>query len=166
MPGHRARKRFALDSNVLIDLASEEDYAHTFREVFQERGYSLWLPPTVAHELLHAAETKPDPDGPLARSALAQLLDWQVSPLGLSSLDHAIANLFARRLAESGLLPPEEYNDGLILAETSVAGIPVLVSSDHHLLDIPEDRLLVCFNEADLPPVRVAHPKGLLSAVR
>jgi hypothetical protein len=38
------RKRLALDSNLLIDLAAEEDYAHTFREEFQERGYSLWLP--------------------------------------------------------------------------------------------------------------------------
>jgi predicted nucleic acid-binding protein len=166
MPGQGTRKRFALDSNVLIDLAGEEDYAQTFREVFQERGYSLWLPPTVAHELLHAAETKPEPDGPLARSALAHLLDWQIFPLGLTSVDRGIADVFARRMAESGLLPPEEYNDGLILAETSLAEVPVLVSSDHHLLDIPEDRLLVCFNDADLPPVRVAHPKGLLRAVR
>jgi hypothetical protein len=26
----------------LIDLAGEADYAQTFREVFQERGYGLW----------------------------------------------------------------------------------------------------------------------------
>lgn len=166
MPGPGTRKRFALDSNLLIDLAGEEDYAQTFREVFQERGYSLWLPPTVAHELLHAAETKPEPDGQLARSALARILDWQIFPIGLSSVEHGIADVFARRLAGAGFLPPEEYNDALILAETSLAGIPVLVSSDHHLLDISEDQLLVCFNDADLPPVRVAHPKGLLRAIR
>ncbi len=70
------------------------------------------------------------------------------------------------RLIFARLLPPEEQNDGLILAESSLATIPVLVSSDHHLLDIPEDRLLVCFNDADLLPVRVAHPKGLLKAIR
>ena len=166
MPGPGTSKRFALDSNLLIDLAGEEDYAHTFREAFQERGYSLWLPPTVAHELLHAAETKPEPDGLLARSALAQILDWQIFPIGLSSVDHGIADVFAHRLASAGFLPAEEYNDGLILAETSLAEIPVLVTSDHHLLDIPEDQLLVCFNDADLPPARVAHPKGLLRAIR
>lgn len=77
------RKRLALDSNVLIDLAAEEDYAHTFREEFQQHGYSLWLPPTVAHELLYASKTKFDPDAALARSALAQLLDWQIFPVGL-----------------------------------------------------------------------------------
>jgi hypothetical protein len=54
----------------------------------------------------------------------------------------------------------------LILAKASLGAIPVLISSDHHLLDIPEDRLLVCFNDADLLPLRVAHPKGLLKAVR
>jgi len=166
MAGQETRKRFALDSNVLIDLAGEEDYAHTFREEFQQRGYTLWLPPTVAHELLHAAETKSDPDAALARSALSQLLDWQISPIGLSSLDFGIADIFARNLINSGLLPPEEYNDGLILAESSLGAIPVLVSSDHHLLDIPEDNLLVRFNDADLPPVRAAHPKGLIKAVR
>jgi hypothetical protein len=63
-------------------------------------------------------------------------------------------------------LPLGEYNDGLILAETSLAGIPVVVSSDCHLLKIPEDRLLVCFQDADLPPVRVAHPTGLIKAFR
>src|SRR5438132_10406059 len=118
MAGQGTRKRFALDSNILIDLAGEEDYAHTFREEFQKRGYSLWMPPTVAHELLHAAETKSDPDAALARAALAQSLDWQIFPIGFSSVDVGIADIFARNLIQSGLLPPEEYNDGLILAES------------------------------------------------
>lgn len=166
MPGQGTRKRFALDSNVLIDLADRADYAHTFREVVQERGYTLWVPPTVIHELGHAAETKPASEAEIASFALAHLLEWQIYPIGLSSVDNGIAGVFARRLMEMGLLPPQEYNDGLILAETSLASIPVLVSSDHHLLDIPEDSLLVCFNDADLPPVRVAHPKGLLRALR
>ena len=150
----------------MIDLADEADYAHTFRELAQERNYTLWVPPTVVHELLHAAETKPAPDGPIAHTALTRLLDWRIYPIGLSSVDNAIADLFSRRLMKEGLLPPEEYNDGLVLAETSLAGIPVLVSSDRHLLELPEDQLFVCFNDAELPPARVAHPKGLLRAFR
>jgi predicted nucleic acid-binding protein len=77
-------KRFALDSNLLIDLADEQDYAHTFREEFQQRGYSLWLPPTVAHELLHAAENESDPNAASARSALTQTLQWQIFPIALA----------------------------------------------------------------------------------
>jgi hypothetical protein len=68
------------DSNILIDFAAEEDYAHTFREEFQQRGYSLWLPPTVAHELLYASDTKSDPHAALARPALAQLLTRTLRP--------------------------------------------------------------------------------------
>src|SRR2546423_10386557 len=98
MAAQGTRKRFALDSNLLIDLAGEEDYAHTFREEFQQRGYSFWLPPTVAHELLHASETKSDRDAALARWALAQLLDWQIFPISLSSLDFGISEVFARKL--------------------------------------------------------------------
>ncbi|HXP59567.1 MAG TPA: hypothetical protein VN829_03695 [Dongiaceae bacterium] len=94
MPAPGIRKRLALDSNILIDLAGEEDYAHTFREEFQQRGYSLWLPPTVGHELLYASETKSEPDAALARAALAQLLDWQIFPVGVSSLDVGIAEAF------------------------------------------------------------------------
>ena len=55
--------------------------------------------------------------------------------------------------------------DALILAETSVAEIPLLVTSDKHLLDIDEDALVLLFNEADLPPVRIAHPRRLLRAL-
>jgi len=64
-----------------------------------------------------------------------------------------------------GLLPEGEFNDGLILAESALAGIPVLVTSDADLLDIEEIPLRVQFEEADLPPVRICHPKLLLKAV-
>ena len=64
------------------------------------------------------------------------------------------------------LLPEEEFNDGLILAESSMAEIPLLVTSDKHLLDIDENALLLAFNEADLSAVRPVHPKRLLRAKR
>jgi len=41
------KKLLALDTNLLFDLAAEKDFAHAFREVYQERGYSLVVPPTV-----------------------------------------------------------------------------------------------------------------------
>ena len=71
-----------------------------------------------------------------------------------------------RGLFQQHLLPEDEFNDGLILAETSLAGIPMLVTSDKHLLDIDEDALRLAFNEADLLPVSPLHPKNLLRALR
>lgn len=38
-PGQK--KRLALDTNLLFDLAAGKDFAHTFREIYQERGYAL-----------------------------------------------------------------------------------------------------------------------------
>jgi hypothetical protein len=64
------------------------------------------------------------------------------------------------------LLPQEELNDALILAETSVAGIPLLVTSDQHLLDIEEESLVLLFNQADLLSVFPTHPRRLLRALR
>jgi len=72
---------------------------------------------------------------------------------------------FTLRLTHTGLLPEEEVNDGQILAEASLASVPVLVTSDHHLLDIDEAKLLTAFNDSDLTPVRPLHPRKLLKAV-
>jgi hypothetical protein len=67
-------------------------------------------------------------------------------------------------LHELNLLPTEELNDGLILAETALAGIPLLVSSDKHLLDIEADELSRVCHDRHISEVCVAHPKKLLKA--
>jgi hypothetical protein len=77
-----------------------------------------------------------------------------------------IGERFVRGLLRQRLIPEDEFNDGLILAETSLAKIPLLVTSDKHLLDMDEDALLLAFNEADLAPVHPVHPKNLLRAMR
>jgi hypothetical protein len=63
-------------------------------------------------------------------------------------------------------LPANEINDGMILAETALADIPVLVTRDRHLLNIEEVDLLVCLQAADLPPVKPAHPRLLWRAIQ
>ena len=84
---------------------------------------------------------------------------WKCQPFTLSATDLTVA----ARLIEASLIPETEQNDGRILAQTSLAGIPLVATSDKHLLDVDEDALLLAFNEADLPPV---HPKRLLKALR
>jgi hypothetical protein len=67
---------------------------------------------------------------------------------------------------DANLIPDEEWDDGLILAETSLGDIPLLVTSDAHLLDVDEGALLLAFNAADLLSVHPVHPKRLLKALR
>jgi len=150
---------------LLLNLAVNLDYAQNFRERFQAARYTLMAGPTVFQELAYAGLRAAEPKRSHARNAIAKAAEWGIIPFELSSVEKAIAERFAERLFLRCLLPDEESNDALILAETSVAEIPILVTSDKHLLDIDEDALLLLFNEADLPPVRIAHPRRLLRAL-
>jgi predicted nucleic acid-binding protein len=159
------KKLLALDTNLLFDLAADKDFAHTFREVYQERGYVLVVPPTVIHELAYCALEKQCPETPLALKALQQMRFWNLSPFDLKSVGHGITKQFSEKLLRVGLLPEGEFHDGLILAETALANIPALVTSDADLLDIDASKLAVEFEAADLPPVQICHPKLLLKAM-
>ncbi|MBM3836090.1 MAG: hypothetical protein FJ403_23065 [Verrucomicrobia bacterium] len=88
------------------------------------------------------------PDFAHAGHAATQVEGWRITPFDLSPVDHAIAEQFARHLLIKELIPDDELNDALILAETSLAGIPVLVTSDQHLLGIDEDALMIAFPAA------------------
>jgi|YelNatPaOPRAMG01_1025707.scaffolds.fasta_scaffold07122_5 predicted nucleic acid-binding protein len=163
---HR-RKQLALDTNILFDLAAELDAAHDFRETFQKAGYSLRIPPTAVQELAwameHAATSQKRQQ---ARRALENLLRWDITPFDLQAVGHGITAECAKRLIRDQLLPDTEYNDGLILAETSLAEIPMLVTSDKHLLDMDEAALGLVLDDCDLFHVRPCHPKLLLRAIR
>ncbi|MGH7943338.1 MAG: hypothetical protein ACREFR_19945 [Limisphaerales bacterium] len=139
-------------------------FAHTFREVFQESGYILRVPPTVIQELTFHALKSGGSDGDRALRALQQMRKWEILPFDLLPAGHAIAEQFFRKLNNKGFLDGE-FNDGLILAETSLACIPMLVTSDSDLLVIDEVAQRVQFEDSDLFPVAVAHPRKLLKAM-
>lgn len=160
------KKTLALDTNLLLDFAAEKDFAHEFKEEFSNRGYSLLVPPTVVAELAFFASLKDAPQQEIANIALEKFGLWKCQPFTLSSTQLAIAVRFAARLMDASLIPQSEQNDGKILAQTSLAKIPLLVTSDKHLLDVDEDALLLVFNDADLIPVHSSHPKKLLRALR
>jgi len=160
------KKQLSLDTNVLLDLAKPRDFAHGFREEFQRRGYALLIAPTALMELEYFLTFGSADEIRLAEKASDQMGKWQLTAFDLPDARLSIAESFARRLQHQGLIPSDELNDGLILAETSVSGIPLLVTSDKHLLNIDEDKLALAFNEADLALVHSVHPKQLLKAVR
>ena len=158
------RKQLALDTNLLFDLAQNLNAAHEFRETFLKAGYLLRVPPTVVQELAFEVEHGDDPA--VALCALQNMLQWKITPFDLAAVGHGLTDAFTRKLLRKGLLPDGEYNDGLILAETSLAAIPVLVTADKHLLDLDETFLSLTFDECDLFHVRPCHPKLLLRAMR
>ena len=158
------KKTLAVDSNLLFDLAAKKDFALTFLEVAREKAFTLHLPPTVIQELTFAAGHKHGEEKELALVALTNIRAWKIVPFDLIAVGHGITEQFARHLHQLNLLPEEEMNDGLIVAETGLAGIPALVTSDKHLLAIEEADLCAACRDKDIPEVRVAHPKKLLKA--
>jgi len=162
----RLRRQLALDTNLLLDLAEGKDFAQDFREDFQRLGFELLVSPTAAGELNILSLHGHEPQKTFSSRALRSLRDWKCQTFTLSDTSLVIAELFSNRLLELGLIPMDEQNDGRILGETSLASIPLLVTSDKHLLDIEEESLLRALNEADLPLVHPVHPKRLLKALR
>lgn len=166
MAAMERKKQFALDTNLPLDLAEGEDFAHHFIESFRERGYAFKIPPTAVQELTLLAFDGTAGKRKKALVALQNLRQWGIEPYDLKSVGHGITEQFARRLILKRLLPEDEFNDGLILAETSLAQISILVTSDKHLLNIEESDLRITFDESDLAQVAVFHPKQMLKALR
>jgi len=161
------QKRLAVDSNILFDLAEGRRFAEDFRKTFIEKGYSLETPPTVVLELTNFFKKGDARERELARIALSSMLTkWKISPISLSSVQRAYTQNFVKFVQGDKILPPRENNDAEILAETSLAGIPVLVTSDRALLDADPVGLALAFEKAGLAPVAPAHPARLTRAVR
>ena len=153
------RPRFALDTNVLIDLGEGLPFAQRFLATYRNAG--LAVPPTVIQELVHIATTG-HPAQTHAQTALAKMRRWNILPFDLISVGHGITEVNARKLMASGVLPDGELNDGLIVVETALAGVPNLITSDIHLLRINPAHLTQKLNEFDLPPVAIFHPRDVL----
>ncbi|MBI4663587.1 MAG: hypothetical protein HY735_32705 [Verrucomicrobia bacterium] len=160
-----SKKRLSLDTNVLLDLAGGSEVVHDFRETFQTKGYRLFVVPTVAEELAFLRLEGNEEQRGLAHIVLVNAEQWALTPLSLPTAAEPICEKFACRLIEKCLIPLDEFNDGLILAETSFLEIPGLVTSDHHLTDIEPSELNRAFAAAELPLVTVFHPKRLLRAI-
>src|SRR5438552_470175 len=122
------KKQLGLDTNLLLDLAEGKEFAEAFREEFQGRSYELLVAPTVAGELNALSLFGGEPQKTFADQALRNLRFWKCQPYSISGTNVAIADRFSIRLLDLKLIPEEEQNDGRILAETSLAHIPLLVT--------------------------------------
>ena len=161
------QKRLAVDSNFLFDLAEGHQFAEAFRKAFQAKSYSLEVPPTVILELTHFFEKGNARERELARIALTSMIQkWKISPISLSSVQRAYTQNFVTFVHADKIIPQRENNDAEILAETSLAGIPVLVTSDSALLEADALGLALAFEKAGLAPVTPAHPARLTKALR
>lgn len=153
------KRRFALDTNLLIDLGEGLPFAQRFLATFRKSGLSV--PPTVVQELV-AIACSSKPAAKFAAHALVKMRSWDILPYDLQPFAHGITEVNAHKLMDSGLIPEEEFNDGQIVIETALACIPTLITSDIHLLGINPAQLTQKLDEFHLSPVSIYHPKDML----
>jgi predicted nucleic acid-binding protein len=153
----------AVDTNVLLDLADEQEHAWGAIETIRRRlpGAQVIVPPTALQELFWIAEHDGSPTARrLARTAAENLVaKWEFTPLTLVPVGHGITERIAAGMRARRLLPEAEVNDSLIVAESALAGCKLLLSSDAHITGISADKLALLLAAADVETILISKPR-------
>jgi len=83
-------------------------------------------------------------------------------PANLIAVRHGIAERIAERVRERGLIPDEEINDSLLLAESALLGCSMLLTSDEHLRGIDFERLTLELQTFDAAAPVIATPREIV----
>jgi len=160
--GESQDKRCALDVNILLDLAEGAEFATDFLGVVKERFIPLYISPTAFIELEFLAKNGTLAQRRAATTSITSHHKWAVAVFDLRPVEHGYAKEFADRLIRKGYLSAHEYNDGLILGEVACFGIPLLVTSDDHLLGILPSALANELRASDFYPTSIASPQKIV----
>jgi predicted nucleic acid-binding protein len=154
----------AVDANVLFDLAEGLDDVVDAVSVIRERlrEARFLIPPTAQHELANWAMRSDGPKRESARKAVQQSQSWRIVPVNLIAVRHGIAERIAERIRGLGLIPDEEVNDSLVLAESALLGCSMLLTSDEHLRGIDFERLTLELQAFDVTAPVIATPREIV----
>jgi rRNA-processing protein FCF1 len=153
-------RKWALDTNFLLQLAEGKSIAQRAWEAALDNGISLVATRVVIRELHFISR---DPYSPRLQVTAARALadirkKWLIEPLGLSSIEFSIAAAFANACLEHRIIPTTERNDALVLGEAAIKAIPFVITSDRHLLEINHQDLSLLCQTHDVSIVSVLHP--------
>ena len=155
----------AVDTNFLMDLARPRDVALDALEIIRRRvrGLQILVTPTVFGEITDLAVDERAPATRVcARKAISSMRVWDMFPIETTDLQATIAGFAANKLITQGVIPLEERNDALIIAEAAVLDCQVLVSSDSHLRDADLARMALVLRECQLPMVVISKPDEIV----
>lgn len=152
----------AVDANVLFDLADDKD--DVFEAVSIIRGRlrdaRFLIPPTVQQELAHWALRGDTQKQELARNTIQLSQSFRIAPASLIAGKYV--EQIAERIRECDLIPEEEINDSLVLAESAFLGCSILLTSDAHLRGIDFERLTLELQAFDVVAPIIATPREIV----
>jgi len=149
---------------VPLDLADGREHALDALDVIRRRvrPERLLVTPTVFQVLVYLAEKGDTPDGrEQATRALRGLAGWGLDVVNLVPVGHGIVERIADQVQEARLLPAEEHNDGLILAEAALLGCAILLISDAHLRGLDFLRASLQLKTFDVEMPVIATPREI-----
>jgi len=97
-----------------------------------------------------------------ARQFLRQHSAWHFQLAPFVPVGHAQAVRVGDRLRACGLIPEDEVNDSLVLAEAALLGCRMLLTADEHLRGIDFERLAFELQSFDLTPPVMATPREVV----
>ena len=156
----------AVDTNVPLDLADDKEHALDALEVVRRRlkPGRILITPTAFQELVFLAdEGECAADRDQAKRALRGLAGWGLELVNLVPVGHGIVERIADKLQEAGLLPAEEYNDGLILAEAALLDCAILLTGDAHLRGLDFQRASLELKAFDVEMPVIATPREIVA---
>lgn len=156
----------AVDTNIPLDLADRKEHVLDALDVIKRKlaPARVLVPPTVFQELVFLADhSEEQADRDQARQALRRLARWNLDVVNLVPVGHGIVERIADRLQEARLLPAQEYNDGLILAEAALLGCAILLSGDAHLRSLDFQRASLELKTFDVEMPVVATPREVVA---
>jgi len=155
----------AIDTNVALDFADECDEVVDSLVTIRNRveDGTLCVPPTVVLELGHAVDFGETSDQrAAARKFLQQHRAWGFQLVHFIPAGQAQVIRIAEGLRAHGLIPDEEVNDSLILAESALLGCAMLLTSDEHLRGIDFERLTLELQAFDASTPVIATPREIV----
>ncbi len=154
-----------VDTNVALDYADGREVVLDSIATIRGRigGGSFCVPPTVVLELAHAADFGETAEKRAAATKfLRQHRAWNFRLINFVPLGELQVARIGQRLRERELIPWEEVNDALLVAESAALGCSVLLSSDEHLRGVEFERLSFELQGFDLVAPVIATPREIV----
>lgn len=155
----------AVDTNVLLDLAAEEEACWDCMDAMKGRRElpRLVVLPTVLQELAHLVDNGETADvQDLALTSLQSLLSWGFEPFDLQPVGHGIVERIGDEIRSRGLIHERERNDSFIIAEAALCDCDILISSDSQVYGIDQRDLHALLNDFHVKPVAILWPKQVV----
>jgi len=87
---------------------------------------------------------------------------WRFTPVTSLAAGRAVVERIARAIRDKGLIPPQEFHDSLIVAESALYPATLLVSSDSHIKDIDQTMLKITLDACGVACPLIASPRKIV----